>query len=209
MIAKLTGTVDSSGEDWAIIDVAGVGYLIQASATTLRRLAGRAGPVSVMVETHMREDQITLYGFADAAERAWFRRLTRIQGVGARVALAILSALDADRLRLALAAKDKRALTAAEGVGPKLAGRLVAELSDAAAGMGPTVAPVAAVPVATSPAAAETPDTAPNDEAVSALVNLGYSASDAFSAVGAARASLGDDADFAALIRGGLKELSR
>ena len=129
MIAKLTGLVDSLGEDWVVIDVGGVGYLVFGSGGTLGRLA--VGEIaSLEIETHVREDHIHLYGFADAVERDWFRILMTVQGVGARVALAILTVLAPDQLMPAIAAGDRAALTRAAGVGGKLAGRIVAELKD-------------------------------------------------------------------------------
>ena len=130
MIAKLSGVVDQAGADWAIIDVGGVGYLVFAASRTLARLPPPGQPASLLIETHVREDHIHLYGFADAASRDWFRLLITVQGVGARVALAVQSALDADELLRAVASQDKASLTRASGVGPKLAGRIVAELKD-------------------------------------------------------------------------------
>ena len=130
MIGKLTGLVDSSGDDWALIDVSGVGYQVFSSRRTLGRLPVRGDPVSLLIETHVREDHIHLYGFIDQAERDWFRLLGTVQGVGAKMALAILSALSPEELIQAIAAQDKTLLTRASGVGPKLAGRVVAELKD-------------------------------------------------------------------------------
>lgn len=200
MIAKLTGVVDSSGSDWAVIDVAGVGYLVFCSSRTLAALPPVGKPVSLFVETHVREDHIHLYGFADAAERDWFRLLTTVQGVGARVALAVQSVLSAADLAQAILIQDKSALARASGVGPKLAGRIVAELKDKVGGIAlATPAP------AIAGAAAEA---GPVADAVSALVNLGYRRAEAFSAVAHAAQSLGKDAGVEALIRAGLRELS-
>lgn len=199
MIAKLTGIVDSTGDDWAIIDVSGVGYLVFASARTLRGLAAGGRPVSLAIETHVREDHIHLYGFADATERDWFRLLTTVQGVGARVALAILSALSPDQIAEAVMAQDRAMLTTAQGVGPKLAQRVVTELKD-------KVEQMAVVRhVDFTPAAAPA---GPLPDAVSALVNLGYRRGEAFGAVSAAARRLGNDATVEALVRAGLKELS-
>jgi Holliday junction DNA helicase RuvA len=199
MIAKLTGVVDSTGEDWAVIDVGGVGYLVYASARTLRALAAAGRPVSVAIETHVREDHIHLYGFADDAEREWFRLLTTVQGVGARVALAILSALSPDQIADAVMAQDRAMLSRAQGVGPKLGQRIVTELKD-------RVGQMAVVRhVDFTPAAA---DSGPLPDAVSALVNLGYRRSEAFGAVSAAARRLGGEATVEALVRAGLKELS-
>ena len=200
MIARLTGRIDSAAEDSVVIDVAGVGYLVYCSARTLDALPPAGEAASLHVETHVREDHIHLYGFESLTERDWFRLLTTVQGVGTRVALAILSALSADRLSDALIAGDGKMLTQAPGVGPKLAGRIVAELKDKAvpareAGSGPADGP-----------AGGRPETV--DDAVSALANLGYRRSDAFGAVTGAARELGPGADVETLIRAGLKELS-
>jgi len=203
MIGKLTGTCDSVGDAWAIIDCGGVGWLVHCSGRTLGRLQQATGMVSLLVETRFREGEITLFGFWDNAERDWFRLLTTVQGVGGRVAQALLTVLQPDDLTLAVAAGDRKALTRADGVGPKLAGRIVSELRErvgAAAQMQP-VAKLAtkdeapAAPVAT-------------DDAVSALVNLGFGRTEAYGAVARAARSMGEGADVAALVRAGLKELS-
>ncbi len=202
MIAKLTGTVDSVAADSAVIDVAGVGYLIHASRRTLTALGRPGEPVAVVVETQMREDRIQLFGFIDVAERDWFRLLTAVQGVGGRMALAVLSVLDPAALTMAIAAQDRAALSRADGVGAKLAGRIAAELRD-------KVDAVAQAPRATTAAAtAPTTSAAPaRDDAVSALVNLGYSRSEAFSAVAQAVETLGAGAGAEALIPAALKTL--
>ncbi|MEK9679176.1 MAG: Holliday junction branch migration protein RuvA, partial [Rhodospirillaceae bacterium] len=135
MIAKLTGIIDSSNQDSMIIDVGGVGYLVFASTRTLNLVATQGGTVSVMIETHVREDHIHLFGFADELEREWFKLLTTVQGVGARVALAMLSVLAPDALTQAVAAQDKAAITQAPGVGPKLATRIITELKDKIGGL--------------------------------------------------------------------------
>ncbi|MHA1597985.1 MAG: Holliday junction branch migration protein RuvA [Alphaproteobacteria bacterium] len=198
MIAKLTGIVDEAGDDFAIIDVAGVGYLVFCSARTLGRLnVGEAA--SLTIDTHVREDHIHLYGFSDVAERDWYRLLTTVQGVGAKVGLGILSALSGDELVQAIAASDKAAITRAPGVGPKLATRILSELKDKVAG-------IALGPVATVDGQAG--DAGLTGEAVSALVNLGYSASHALVAVSHAAGRLGDDAGLEDLIRAGLAELA-
>ena len=200
MIAMLAGVVDGTTADAIVLDVNGVGYLVFASSRTLAR-APRAGtPLRLLIETHVREDHIHLYGFADEPEREWFRLLMTVQGVGAKLALALLSALPPDALAVALAAQDWSALKAAEGVGPKLAQRIVNELKDKTGG------------IALGPAAASAPAAAPKGaaaDAVSALVNLGYSRSDAFSAVNHAAERLGAEARIDALIRAGLQELGR
>jgi Holliday junction DNA helicase RuvA len=200
MIARLKGLVDSLGTDSAVIDVGGVGYLIFGSARTLGHLAvGQA--VAVFVETHVREDHIHLYGFLDAAERDWFRLLLTVQGVGGKVALAILSALSADDLSRAIAAGDKTALSRANGVGAKLAARLAIELKDKAIGIG------GAAP--TVPGAAPTGIAGAAGEAVSALVNLGYRRNEAEDAILRAVAGAGEGADTKSLVRAGLRQLGR
>jgi len=198
MIAKLKGLIDSTGEDWAVIDVGGVGYLVFCSGRTLGRLG--AGEVAdVMVETHVREDHIHLYGFIDAAERDWFRLLTTVQGVGAKVALGLLSALSPDELLHAVAAADKAAVTQAPGVGPKLATRILSELKDKVGDLA-LGAPAGVVQMAAPGGALR--------DAASALVNLGYQPFEALAAVGRAAGRLGDDATVEALIRDGLNELA-
>ena len=201
MIAKLTGVVDQVGSDRVVIDVGGVGYLAFCSTRTIGRLPPLGSPARLLIETHVREDYIHLYGFADATERDWFRRLTTVQGVGARLALAILSAMAPEQLALAILAQDKKALTLAEGVGPKLATRIVNELRDKVTG---AVAPAAAQIVTT-----EEGNAGPAADAVSALVNLGYRRAEAFGAVAAAAQRLGSAAEAGALIRAGLQELAR
>ena len=199
MIAMLAGIVEQRGTDSLVLDVNGVGYLVFGSARTLGRVPARGEPLRLLIETHVREDHIHLYGFADEAERSWFRLLTTVQGVGARLGLAILSVLTPDALAGAILAQDKAALTRADGVGPKLATRIVTELKDKVGGI--VLGPAAATPGA--------PESAATADAVSALVNLGYSRSDAFGAVTQAAKRLGDAAKIDALIRVGLQELSR
>ncbi|WOI09961.1 Holliday junction branch migration protein RuvA [Thalassospira lucentensis] len=231
MIAKLRGIVDFIGEDSVIIDVNGVGYLVFASRRTLTMLPPKGGEAGLMIETHVREDHIHLYGFADNAEKQWFALLTTVQGVGAKVALALLSVLSPTDLLRALAAQDTTALCRAPGIGPKVATRIVGELKDKAArlNLGPVAAPAApaASPAATSSkksaksakpvsdvsidtaeAAPVVDDGAVLADAVSALVNLGYGRSEAFGAVGKAAQQAGEDKTLDTLIRLGLKELS-
>ena len=201
MIGKLTGTVDSQGPDFAIIDVGGVGYVVSCSPRTLAQLPQPGGAVSLAVETQMREDAIRLFGFASPGERDWFRLLQGVQGVGSKVALAILGVLPPADLTLAIARGDKTAVARAPGVGPKLAARIVAELKDKAPELGMPGAVLDAGPLAGSlPGQAE--------DAVAALVNLGYGRPQALGAVAEAVASLGQEAATAALIRQGLKLLS-
>ena len=203
MIAKLKGVVDSVDEGSAVIDVNGVGYLVSASSRTLRNLvAGQEA--SLLVETIVREDAIALYGFLETAERDWFRILTTVQGVGARVGLSILSTLSPDEIARAIAAQDKASLSRPAGVGPKLAARLATELKDKAAAFGVAPAPTRAAEAA-MPAG---PGTV-NEDAVSALVNLGYRRVEAFGAVARVSQRLGDGAQLDAVIRAGLQELAR
>ena len=204
MIAKLSGVLDSMGADWAVVDVGGVGYLMYCSARTLHQMPGPGGDVTMLVETHVREDHIHLYGFADGRERDWFAILQAVQGVGARVALGILSALSPLEIMHAIAAQDAQPLTQASGVGAKLANRIVTELKDKAPSLAavplPRDAGAEPAAVAGSGAAAD---------AVSALTNLGYRRVDAFSAVASAARTLGAEVGVEALIRGSLKELGR
>ena len=196
MIGRLTGAVDLGDGEALVVDVAGVGYVVYASSRTAGRLEnGR--DATLLVETRVREDSITLYGFADAAERDWFRHLTGVQGVGGRVALALLSALGPDELLTAVLAEDRKALTRADGVGPRLAARIVNEVKSKAA------LPAAGL---SAPGAA---GAAGGDELLSALVNLGYGRSEALAAATAARRSLGETAAFDELVRASLRELVR
>ncbi len=203
MIAKLTGLLESVGEDWAIVDVGGVGYLVRCSARTLRALPACGEAVRFHVETHLRDDRILLYGFADTAERDWFGLLQTVQGVGARVALGILSVLGPGELAQAIAAQDRGQLSQASGVGARLAGRIVSELKEHVANL--ALGPGA---LAEPPAAGAAATAGASGDAVSALVNLGYRRAEAFGAVAAASRELGADADVGALIRSSLKELA-
>ncbi len=201
MIAKLQGVVDQVDADSAIVDVGGVGYLVSASARTLRNLSA-GDVVTVLVETIVREDAIALYGFLETAERDWFRILTTVQGVGARVALSILSTLSPDEIARAIAAQDRATLSRPAGVGAKLAARLATELKDKAAAFG--VAPTSKIAeMASMPAGSI------NEDAVSALVNLGYKRVEAFGAVARVTQRLGGEAKLDAVIRAGLQELAR
>lgn len=202
MIASLRGMLESLGEDSAVVEVGGVGYLVFCSSRTLGDLPAPGGAVRLHVETHVREDHIHLYGFLEEAERSWFRLLTRVQGVGAKVALAILSAVSTEELFQAVAAQDKATVARANGVGPKLAARIVIELKDKVGAL--SFSPAAWG--AQAPAGAEG---STNEEAVSALVNLGFSRTEAFGAVARAGQSLGEAAAIDDLIRIGLKELAQ
>ena len=201
MIGKLSGTVDSQGIDFVILDVGGVGYLVHCSSRTLSALPSTGERFSLQIDTHVREDMIRLYGFATEAEREWFRLLQSVQGVGAKVALAILGILATRDLALAVSGGDKTAVARASGVGPKLAARIVAELKDKGPG-GAVDVPVIPGHDPASPLPRNVED------AASALVNLGYGRPQAASAVTAAAAALGAEAATAALIRHGLKTLS-
>ena len=213
MIARLRGILDSAGADYAVIDCNGVGYLVFCSRRTLGLMGGPHEAVSVHVETHVREDHIHLYGFADTAERDWFRLLTTVQGVGAKVGLAILSVLSPDQVATAIAAGDKALLARADGVGPKLASRIASELKDKVGGLslGPAavgLAPVAAGTAAAGGGARPAESGGAAADAVSALVNLGYGRAEAFTAVARAGGKLGADATVSALIPAALRELA-
>ncbi len=202
MIAKLRGILDSTGEDFAVVDVGGVGYLVFCGSRTLAALPAVGDPVELAVETHVREDHIHLYGFTTASDREMFRTLTTVQGVGAKVGLASLSALSAEQIAQAIAAGDQTAFKRASGVGPKLAQRLVVELKDK----------LGAFPLMTPAAVAAIGKGAPRgnnivDDAVSALVNLGYGRLEAFGAVNRAAAAAGGAAPLNALIKTSLREL--
>ena len=200
MIARLKGILDEIGDDWAIIDVAGVGYFVFCPGKTLQGLPKIGESVVLHIETHVREDHIHLYGFLTGGEKEWFGRLQSVQGVGAKVALAILSVLTPAELAQAIAGQDKTMIGRASGVGPKLATRIVIELKDkVGAFAGFEAAPTASGGKPGSSAAAD---------AVSALVNLGYRQADAMGAVARVNRAQGGDASVEALIRGGLKELA-
>ncbi len=200
MIAQLTGRVDALSDGTCVIDVGGVGYLVQASSRTLSALPQAPAQAKVLIETHVREDAILLYGFADAAERDWFRLLTTVQGVGGRVALSILSVLSPRDLVGAIAAGDKAGLTRAAGVGPRLAIRLLTELRDKVGAMPTPVGVSYTVPIVPQSAVAD---------ALSALVNLGYRRPEALQTVAHVAERLGETATLDALIRDSLKELAQ
>ncbi len=208
MIGKLTGIIDTYGEDYLILDVSGVGYLVKASARTLSRIGSRGDPASLLIDTNVREDAITLYGFADEAEQKWFRLLTSVQGVGAKAGLSILAVCPPEKVALAIAAQDKAALTQADGIGPKIATRILTELKDKATNMDLSSAAAKSADTKKAPAAPE--NTGIEQDAVSALINLGYARSDAYTAVIQARASTEEGANdnLQDLIRRALKELS-
>ncbi|WP_222183761.1 Holliday junction branch migration protein RuvA [Geminicoccus harenae] len=204
MIARLRGRVLEQLEDGIVLDVNGVGYLVLCPARVLA-LLGRTGEVvDLFVETQVREDAITLFGFAEAAERTWFKALQAVQGVGARSALAILGVHDPARLAAVIAAQDKAALTRAPGVGPKLAARICAELKDKAAMLGIGRA-VAAAPEAGGAAA----PAGPVEDALSALANLGYGRAEAYAALQAVLATQQEEMALQQLLTLALKELAR
>lgn len=210
MIGKLTGKVDAIGESHLIIDVGGVGYEVQASSRTLRNLK-HGETASLTIDTHVREDAIRLFGFISELERTWFRTLQSIQGVGAKVALAVLGVLAPNDLANAIALGNWQAVEQANGVGRKLAQRIVTELKDKAPALsvaGLNVPQVASGKGGTQAASGPQSGNA-QAEAISALTNLGYQPVQAAQAVAAAMKELGEDAGVAKLIRGGLKELAR
>jgi len=200
MIAKLTGLLDTIGSDEVVIDVSGVGYLVFCSARTLRSFERVGDPITIFVETHVREDHIHLFGFADQNERDWFQLLTTVQGVGAKVALAILGTLSPDDLVSAMISEDKAALTRAPGVGPRLAVRLLAELKEKSVDLNAIKQP--------DPSKISDDHASLVSDAVSALINLGYGRSAAFSAVALAAQAIGEDVDVEGLVKAALQELS-
>ena len=205
MIGKLKGLIDSYGEDFVILDVNGVGYVVQCSSRTLQKLPQAGEAASLAIETQVREDAIRLFGFTSDAERDWFRLLQSVQGVGAKVALAILGIMSPAELATAIGTQDKAAVSRAPGVGPKLAARIVAEMKDKA----PALAAVD--PVVARLAGEDDAKAAPKpvQDAISALVNLGYGRPQAAAAVAASVKALGESAETSALIRRGLKELAQ
>ena len=206
MIATLRGVLESFGDGSAVIDVNGVGYLIFASSRTLAELGDKGGNVSVHIETHVREDHIHLYGFAAKAEQDTFRLLQTVQGVGAKAALSILSALAPDEILRTVAAGDAKMLTRADGVGPKLAGRIVNELKDKAVNI--SLGADVSMPVSAGSKHVPAGEPAAVTDAISALVNLGHDRGIAYGAVHAAVKTVGPDADLNQLITVGLKELA-
>jgi Holliday junction DNA helicase RuvA len=205
MIGKLKGVIDSYGEDFVILDVGGVGYQVHCSARTLQELPGTGEPATLAIETYVREDQIRLFGFRTDVEREWFRLLQTVQGVGAKVALAVLGTLKPGELATAIAMRDKAMVARSPGVGAKVAERIVTELKDKA----PAYADVDPAVIRLAGAIEERRAPQPVTDAISALVNLGYGQPQAAAAIAAARSSAGDGADARQLIRLGLKELAK
>lgn len=208
MIARLKGIVEEIGDDGLVVDVSGVGYLVFASSRTLGRV-GVGDAVALFIETHVREDHIHLYGFLEAAGRDWFKLLTTVQGVGAKAALAIQGVLSPDELSRAIASGDKAAITRAPGVGPKLAQRLVSELKDKVGAIALGQAARVGVVASGKTVIADVDENAGAiADAVSALVNLGYTPSQALGAVSEAAGDIGEGADVGRLIKAGLSKLA-
>jgi Holliday junction DNA helicase RuvA len=205
MIGKLKGVIDSYGEDFVILDVNGVGYLVHCSTRTLQALPAPGSAATLAIETHVREDQIRLFGFLSDVEREWFRLLQTVQGVGTKVALSVLGTLKPADLATAVAMRDKATVARAPGVGPKVAERIVTELKDKA----PAYTDLDPAVVRLSGAVEEKRAPQPIADAVSALVNLGYGQPQAAAAIAAAARSAGEGADTKQLIRLGLRELAK
>jgi holliday junction DNA helicase RuvA len=206
MIGKLKGTLDEVDEDFCLVDVHGVGYVAYCSARTLAALPAPGEAVVLLIETYVREDMIRLYGFQSVLEREWFRLLmNNVQGVGAKVALAILSTLAPSDLANAIALRDIAMVSRAPGVGKKVAERIVTELKNKT----PAYAGAASGTIGLKQELGEGVAPAPITDAVSALVNLGYSRDIAANAVSAALKTAGENSDASKLIRFGLKELAR
>jgi Holliday junction DNA helicase RuvA len=204
MIGWLRGILKDTGEESLLMDVGGVGYEIFCSSRLITALPAAGGMVELVIETHVREDHIHLYGFADRAEREWFRTLTTVQGVGVRVALAILGAMTPEKIAQAIAAQDKTAFTRISGIGPKLGERLITELKSKVAKLPASFSPAGTVvPLRGKKGAA----LSASDEAISALVNLGYNRSEAFIAVSKAALQT-EGASLDGLIKSSLKELA-
>ncbi|MGI9363607.1 MAG: Holliday junction branch migration protein RuvA [Rhizobiaceae bacterium] len=204
MIGKLKGIVDGAGEDWIILDVQGVGYQVHCSPRTLAGLPANGEATSLSIETHVRETEIKLYGFQSDFERDWFRLLQNVQGVGAKVALAILGTLSPGDLASAIALQDKAMVSRAPGVGPKVAQRIVSELKDKAPALSGDTSGTIGLQQEIGAGVAGTAV----QDAVSALSNLGYSGQQASAAVSSALSEAGEEASSATLIRLGLRELS-
>jgi Holliday junction DNA helicase RuvA len=203
MISKLSGILDSVHDTYLILDVQGVGYQVNASSATLAQCAGTGEPLSLLIDTQVREDAINLFGFKSAAEQQWFRLLISVQGVGAKAAMNILTACPPDQIGFAIAAGDKPAIQRAEGVGPKLATRILTELKDKAGKIDLAAKPKGvAIPTAINDGAGGV-----DQDAVSALINLGYQRTDAYAAVMNVKQS-NDDIDLSEMIRLSLQELA-
>jgi Holliday junction DNA helicase RuvA len=205
MIGKLKGVIDSFGDDTVILDVQGVGYVVHCSSRTLQSLPATGEAATLFIETYVREDMLRLYGFQSELEREWFRLLQSVQGVGAKVALAVLGTLRPTELATAIAMRDKAAVVRTPGVGPKVAERIVTELKDKA----PTYGSVDPAAAHLAGRIEERRAPQPIADAVSALVNLGYGQPQAAAAIAVASREAGEAAETKTLIRLGLKELSK
>ena len=203
MIGKLSGIIDSFDENFFILDVQGVGYQVHASRRTLSKIGQTGDPASVLIDTHVREDAITLYGFADAMEQQWYRLLTSVQGVGAKAGLSILSVCTSEQMTTAIMAEDKGYITQADGVGPKIATRIITELKDK---VGKLSISQPNISIKYHEIREESEGSTLDSDAVSALINLGYSRSDAYMAVMKAKERANDNLQ--ELIRIALKDLS-
>ena len=205
MIGKLKGIVDSYGTDYVILDVGGVGYQVHCSRRTLQALPAQGEAATLSIETYVREDQIKLFGFTSDLEREWFCLLQTVQGVGAKVALSVLGTLRVSELASAVAIRDRATVARSPGVGPKVAERIVTELKDKV----PAFSTVDPAVVHLVGALDEKRAPKPALDAVSALVNLGYSQPQAAAAIAAASRDAGEGANTATLIRQGLRELAK
>ncbi|MDH3581018.1 MAG: Holliday junction branch migration protein RuvA [Hyphomicrobiales bacterium] len=205
MIGKLKGIIDTIGEDWVIVDVGGVGYEVHCSTRTLQSLPPVGEAATLSIETHVRENEIRLFGFPTDAERMWFRLLQGVQGVGAKVALAVLGTLTPLELANAVALQDKAQVSRAPGVGPKVAQRVVSELKDKIPALALADAPAGDITLPGEVA----PGTPAAADAVSALTNLGYAHAQASAAVAAAASKAGEGVEAGELIRLGLRELAQ
>lgn len=206
MISKLSGILDSVHENYLILDVQGVGYQVNASSSTLAQCTNIGEPLSLLIDTHVKEDYIKLFGFRGAAEQEWFRLLTSVQGVGAKAAMSILTACPPDQIGFAIAAGDKPAIQRADGVGPKLAARILTELKDKAGKID-----LAAKPKGISVVASVANEAVGgiDQDAVSALINLGYQRTDAYTAVMNVKQKANDnEINLPDMIRLALQELS-
>ena len=211
MIGKLSGIIDSFYPDHVILDVSGVGYLVYASRHTLTHMGQKGDAVSLLIDTHVREDHIRLYGFSSAEEQQWFRLLTSVQGVGVKAGLAILSACQPQELVLAISAQDKALITRADGVGPKLATRIITELKDKVGSLESFENNLTAATITSSApanAVGGTTNGEHDQDAVLALVGLGYARSEAYNAVLQAKKKSNDNGDLQTLIKLSLKELT-
>lgn len=205
MIGKLSGIIDSFHQGHLIVDVSGVGYLVFASTRTLSQIGQAGDTVSLLIDTHVREDHIHLYGFQNAEEQRWFRLLTSVQGVGVKAGLAILSVCAPQEISLAIAAQDKAPITRADGVGPKLASRILLELKNK---VGEVDLSPKAVQVGSSKTSEPIKASSADQDAVQALIGLGYGRGEAYNAVMQAKAKANDNTNLQELIKVSLKELA-